>query len=101
MKPLTIVYWTRFALGILAAVLCVLYGIYVETSTNNWTFFVTGLWIAILIYALSYYIFKMKYWLKIENPAKLKTTGIGIYFITWLTMWILFWTICYPPPLLS
>ena len=94
MGILSRIYWTRFLLGILAGFICTLYNVYVEQPNDVFSF-MTGIMFALLIYLLSYYAFKSAYFTRIEKPSKLVTTGIGIYFITWIVCWTLFWTICH------
>ncbi|MEM2118256.1 MAG: hypothetical protein QW386_04475 [Candidatus Bathyarchaeia archaeon] len=53
----------------------------------------TGVSLAIVVYILSYYVIKMKFMRVVEKPRKLFMTGIGIYFLTWLVFWILFYTL--------
>ena len=91
MGVLTRIYWIRFLLGIVAGLACTLYGI--GESNIDITFFLTGATLAVLIYLLSYYVLKHVYLTKVERPTKIITTGIGIYFITWIVFWTLFWTI--------
>jgi hypothetical protein len=94
MGTLTRIYWTRFFLGIVAGFVCTLYNIYVESGlAENLSVFLTGFSLALLIYLLSYYAFKHFYLAKVEKLTKLFTTGIGIYFISWIVFWTLFWTI--------
>jgi len=95
MRTLEIIYWLRLALGIIAALLCTGYtgyslgtGIKADSST-----FMTGVSIALGTYLVSYYILKSKFLLKVEKPQKLVTTGIGIYFISWIAFWALLYTI--------
>lgn len=96
MGTLTRIYWMRFVLGIFAGFICTLYNIYIEHAVvGNISAFMTGVMLGILIYLLSYYAFKYAYFTKVEKPVKLFTTGIGIYFITWIVFWTLFWSIYY------
>lgn len=53
----------------------------------------TGISLAIVIYIMSYYVVKAKFIHAVEKPRKLFTTGIGIYFLSWLVFWILFYTL--------
>jgi len=86
----------RLLLGMLAGFICALYNVFVEPAViGNISVFTTGLMFAILIYLLSYYAFKSAYFTKVEKPTKLMTTGIGIYFISWIVFWTFFWTIFY------
>lgn len=96
MKTLEIIYWLRLALGITAALICIGYGLATGTISNtNFTFntFMNGISMALVTYLMSYYIIKFKFMHKVEKPQKLLTTGIGIYFISWLVFWVLLYTI--------
>ena len=98
MKTLEIIYWLRLALGITAALICTGYGLATNTITIvkeelTYTTLLNGVSIALVIYLISYYIIKSKFSLKVEKPQKLVTTGIGIYFISWIAFWTLLYTI--------
>jgi len=101
MKTLEIIYWSRFALGITAALICTGYGIAARISPINsleefsidYSVLMNGLSIALVIYLISYYIIKSKFSLKVEKQQKLVTMGIGIYFISWIVFWVLLYTI--------
>jgi len=88
MEPLNIIYWTRFCLGILTGLIC----------TVGWTFglftnFIEGLSMAIIIYILTYYVYKLQFFTKVKKTSKIFTTGIGTYFLTWIVAWALFFTL--------
>jgi hypothetical protein len=104
MNPLEKVYWLRLALGITAAFICAGYGILAGPEVISKegfpinTFF-NSLSIALIVYIISYYyVIKRKFLSKVEKPQKLATTGIGIYFISWLVFWVLLYTIIAGPP---
>ncbi len=103
MTPLEKIYWLRVALGIVAAFLSAGYGIVVPGAITNTGFpletFMYGLSIALVFYLISFYFIKNKFILQVEKPQKLATTGIGLYFITWLVFWILLYTIIAGQPL--
>ena len=96
MTPLEKIYWLRLALGITAALICAGYGIAAGVISNKEfplnTFF-NSLSIALIVYIISYYIIKRRFILKVEKPQKLASTGIGIYFTSWLVIWVLLYTI--------
>jgi len=52
--------------------------------------------VALLLYIVSYYVYKSIFLGKVEKTTKIFTTGIGIYFITWIVMWTLFYTLTNP-----
>jgi len=91
MKPITIIYWTRAFLGVVAALLSTLLSAVIEISFFN------GLSIALLVYIVSYYVFKSFFLAKVEKPSKVFTTGVGVYFLTWIVAWIIFFTLLRPP----
>ena len=91
MNPLTLIYWTRLLLGVAAAVLSAL-------LTNFAPDFnlLNGISIALLVYIVSYYVYKAAFVAKVEKQSKIFTTGVGAYFLSWLVMWVLFYTLLNP-----
>jgi len=88
MKPLNIIYWSRVCSGILTGVIC--------TVGQAFGFFgnlIEGISMAIIIYILTYYVYKLLFITKVEKPSKIFTTGIGAYFLTWIVTWVLFSTL--------
>jgi hypothetical protein len=98
-KPLITIYWARLSLGIIAAILSALLAI--TRDELSFTTFMNGLTIALLVYLVSYYIFKAKFRAKVEKQSKIMTMGIGIYFFTWIVFMILFYSILKGPPPVS
>jgi len=96
MKPLEALYWLRFILGIVAALVCVGYEWMLKdimmSRGFNPTILLNGISFALIVYTLSYYVIKPKFILKVDKPQKIFTTGIGIYFLSWLVFWVLFYT---------
>lgn len=95
MKPLEVLYWLRFVLGIVAAIICIGFGLATNTisTVSDPNVFMRGLAFAIIVYLLSYYMIKPRLLLKVDKPQKILMTGIGIYFLSWLVFWILLYTI--------
>jgi len=96
MKPLETIYWLRLALGITAAFICVAYGLMrgtISSTIFTTDTFLTGISFALIVYMISYYIIKIRFMNKVEKTQKLITTGIGIYFLAWIVLWILMYTI--------
>jgi len=92
-NPLTVIYWTRLLLGILAALIsAVLGGITADFNLLN------GISIALLIYIITYYVYKSMFLTRVEKASKLFTTGVGAYFLSWLAMWAFFFTLLQPQP---
>jgi hypothetical protein len=92
-RSLELIYWTRLALGIVAALISVLVAMNLEAL--DFTTFTTSLTIALLVYLLSYYALKAKFYNKVEKQSKIMTMGIGIYFIAWAFFFILSYSIIY------
>jgi hypothetical protein len=103
MRPIEQLYWLRVAMGAIAALLCIGYGIAVPGAISNdgipLNIFVNSLTIALAVYLISFYILKGRFMPKLEKPQKLMSTGIFMYFITWLVVWVLLYTIIAGPPL--
>jgi len=94
MNPLNVIYWTRFLLGIVAALTSALLSSAIrEFSLLN------GISIALLVYIITYYVYKAMFLAKVEKASKIFTTGVGIYFLSWLVVWVMLYTIFYQPPL--
>jgi uncharacterized membrane-anchored protein len=95
------IYWMRLILGIVAALASTGYtqaigG--VSTVGGDISVLLNGLSMAIIVYVISYYIMKFKLASKVDKPQKIFTTGVGIYFLSWLVFWILLYTIIAGPP---
>ena len=99
MRPIVTIYWARLSLGIVAAILSTLLAIIRDEL--SFTTFMNGLTIALLVYLVSYYVFKAKFRAKVEKQSKIMTMGIGIYFFTWIVFLILFYSILKGPPPVS
>jgi len=82
LKPLDVIYTVKAFLGALTAVICIL--LRVEDLF-------TAVGIAMLIYLSSDRILKQIFIEKVEKSTVTKT-GIGIFIITWLFLWILLYT---------
>jgi hypothetical protein len=102
MKTLEIVYWIKFAFGFIASLLCLGYAIVafgnplpqVPTGSGaGLSLFFNSVSIAIVLYVLSYYVVKAAFKGKVAKSSKLLTTGIGIYFLSWIVFYILLYTI--------
>ena len=86
MKTLTVIYWSRVVLGIIAGLSCTLVG---RDS------FLSGLSFGILFYILTYYILKSRFATKVEKTSQLFMMGIGAYFMSLIVSWALFFTLIY------
>jgi len=88
LKPLSFIYWSRAALGCFTGVVTALLKIEDLPSLIS---------MSILIYLVTYYLYKLKFVNKVKNPSSIVTTGIGAYFITWIATLILLYTLLYKP----
>lgn len=98
MRPIEQVYWLRFVLGFVAALVCIGFGVATNSITNGVTtnfqfsIFIDGLCLALIMYLISYYVIKSAFINKVQKPQKLFTTGIGIYMLSWIVFWTLLYT---------
>jgi hypothetical protein len=105
MKPLEILYWIRLGLGILAGFVSTAYtyaagkippipaNTQFPAAYSDYTVAFNGASLAVLVYLISYYAIKARYITKVEKPTKIFTTGIGIYFLSWIVIWVLLYTV--------
>jgi hypothetical protein len=98
-KPLVIIYWLRLVLGIVAAGIST--AVTILHDELSYTIFMNGITIALAIYLVSYYILKAKFGTQVEKQSKIMTQGIGIYFFTWLVLWVLLYSILKGPPAIT
>ncbi|MEM2868162.1 MAG: hypothetical protein QXR84_06750 [Candidatus Bathyarchaeia archaeon] len=84
MEPLNLIYWIKFGLGILAAILCMI------MRVDNILF---GIMISILIYIVGDKILKQIFITKVSNLSAITKTGISVYFMSWVFFWILLYTL--------
>jgi hypothetical protein len=91
MQALTIIYWTKVLWGIGAGLLSAFLA--VSLPDFNLT---TAISIALLVYVISYYVYKPILLSKIEKTTKIFTTGVGAYFLTWVVSFGLFFTMLSP-----
>ena len=95
MTPITQLYWIRVVLGIIAGALSAIVA-FLLNNAGDLTTFVNSFTIALIIYLISYYILKASFKDKIEKQSKILSTGIMMYFFSWLPFFVLFYTILYP-----
>jgi len=86
-NPLSLIYWIKAGLGIVVALVCVL-------IVAN---LITGIGIALMAYVTSDRIFRQIFINKVDKPSTVTKTGIGVYILTWLFFWALFFTLLNPP----
>jgi len=95
MTPVVQLYWLRVALGIVAGAITAVLAAFVggTSGINDSTTLINSITVALLIYFVSYYILKGFYKNKIEKQSKILSTAIGMYFFSWLSFFVLFYTV--------
>jgi len=91
MTPVVQLYWIRVSLGVVAGALSALAAL--AMSLTDLTTLVDSFTIALLIYLVSYYPLRAVFQKKIEKSSKILSTGIIMYFFTWLPFYVLFFTL--------
>jgi hypothetical protein len=81
----------RAALGIVAAAITAVVSFYFSNPADISALF-NAISIAIIIYFISYYVFKVAYKNKIEKQSKILSTGIGMYFFAWIAFFVFIYT---------
>jgi len=91
MKPSESLYWIRAGLGIAIGALTALYDLATGWSlTNNGLGdLFTGVAFALMFFIITYYVLRLYYSDKFKKKSKVMSTGIGIYFLLWIVVWIL------------
>jgi len=87
LKPLVLLYWIRFALGVVAGLVSAIVATMADPAM--FTTFMNGITIALLVYLMSYYILKAKFAATIEKQSKIMTMGIFMYFLAWAVFFVL------------
>ena len=91
MTPVVQLYWLRVALGIVAGVITAVIAVLFESV--DITTLINSITVALLIYFVSYYALRGYYKNKIEKQSKILSTAIGMYFFSWLSFFVLFYTL--------
>jgi hypothetical protein len=91
MTPIVQLYWIRVVLGIIAGVLSAIVA-FLLNNASDFTTFVNSFTIALIMYLITYYILKATYKNRIEKQSKILSTGIAMYFFSWLPFFVLFYT---------
>jgi len=94
MKTLSVIYWTRVLLGIVAALIST----FLSSLSRDFNV-LNGVSVALLVYIITYYIYKSRFLAKVEKPSKIFSTGVGAYFISWIVVWTLLYTVFVYPAL--
>jgi len=91
MTPVVQLYWIRVVLGVVAAALSAELALYMNLTQLSTL--VDSFTIALLVYLISYYPLRAVFSKKIEKQSKILSTGIIMYFFSWLPFFIIFFTI--------
>ena len=92
MTPIVQLYVIRLILGIVSGALSALFAFEVGNPTDITTL-INGLTVALAIYLISYYPLKATYKDKIEKQSKILSTGIFMFFFSWIPFFVLFFTL--------
>jgi ABC-type uncharacterized transport system permease subunit len=92
MTPVVQLYWLRVVLGIVAGAVTAVIAALFESATDLTTL-VNSITVALLIYFVTYYVLRGYYKEKIEKQSKILSTAIGMYFFSWLSFFVLFYTV--------
>jgi len=84
LETLSIIYTIKIALGAFTAILCLILGV------SN---IIAGIGICLLVYFGSDWVLRQVFIEKVEKLTVVTKTGVGIYIITWLFVWILLFTL--------
>ena len=91
MTPVVQLYWIRVVLGIVAGAISAELALYM--SLTSLSTLIDAFTIALLVYLVSYYPLRAVYKDKIQQQSKILSTGIIMYFLTWLPFFVLFFTL--------
>jgi PKD repeat protein len=96
LKTLNVIYISRIGFGILAAVVAAL-----VVPLDIGDPLLNGITIGLAVYLISYYLLKWRFMNKVDQPTKIITMGIGIYFLTFIMIWVLLITPSLAAPVAS
>jgi hypothetical protein len=91
MTPIVKLYWFRVLLGAIAGLVSGLGATYLYPA-SDYTPLLNSITVALALYVITYYLVKGKLKNKIEQQSKILSTAIGMYFFTWITCFVLFYT---------
>ncbi len=94
-KPLSIIYWTKVLLGAIVGLLSGALGAAAGNFSIGFNLF-NGISIALLVYLLVYYVYKRLFLAQVGKTTKLLSTGIGGYFMAWVVIFALVFTLLSP-----
>jgi ABC-type uncharacterized transport system permease subunit len=91
MTPVVKLYWLRVVLGAIAGLISGILATWVYPAAD-YTPLLNSITVALALYAVTYYLLKGKLKDKIEQQSKILSTAIGMYFFTWITLFVLSYT---------
>ena len=91
MTPVVQLYSIRVTLAIVAAAISAALALYM--SLTDLSTLIDSFTIALLVYLASYYPLKAIFKNRIEKQSKILSTGVIMYFFTWLPFFVLFFTL--------
>jgi len=91
MSPVVQLYWIRVLLGIIAGAIAAIFASFMPLY--DYTTLINSITVALLVYFITYYILRATLKTKIEPQSKILSTGIGIYFFSWILFFVLFYTV--------
>lgn len=94
MTPVVQLYWLRVVLGIIAGAVTAFIAAFFGgvAGLADTTTLVNSITVALLIYFITYYILRSYFKNKIEKQSKILSTAIGMYFFSWISFFVLFYT---------
>jgi hypothetical protein len=92
MTPVVQLYTIRLILGVVAAAVSATVAFLIGNVMDISALF-NAFTVALVIYLVTYYIFKGFYKNKIEKQSKILSTAIGMYFFCWIALFVLFFTV--------
>ena len=95
MTPVVQLYWIRVVLGIVAGIITAFIAAFFGggDGMSDTTTLINSITVALLIYFVTYYILRASFKNKIEKHSKILSTAIGMYFFSWITFFVLFYTV--------
>jgi hypothetical protein len=89
-KPETVMYWSRVALGALLG------AVYAFFWRPPWSI-ISSLSFALIVYLLTYHLFKILYGGVLSDKSTVWKEGIGSFFLSWLFTWFLLYNTLFRP----
>ncbi|MDR0372813.1 MAG: hypothetical protein LBI79_04550 [Nitrososphaerota archaeon] len=93
MTPTVQLYCIRIALGLVSGIIAATFAQFAFSYATGFSPLFNCISVALIIYLVTFYILKASYKNKIEQQSKILSTGIGIYFFSWLVALVVVYTI--------